>query len=51
MAHNLEINADGTARFAYSGKTPWHHLGKKMVGLQTIDAMLDATHEGSEVNR
>ena len=49
MAHNLEINADGTARFAYSGKTPWHHLGKKMVGLQTIDAMLDAAQADYQV--
>ena len=41
MAANIEVNKDGTARFAYAGaKTPWHRLGKSMQGLQTIDAML-----------
>lgn len=43
MAHDLEINKDGTARFAYNDREiPWHRLGKPMKGLQTIDAMLDA---------
>lgn len=49
MAHNLEINADGTARFAYAGQDPWHRLGKKMFGLQTIDAMLDAAQADYQV--
>ncbi len=49
MAHNLEINADGTARFAYAGTTPWHRLGKSMKGLQTIDAMLDAAQADYQV--
>jgi phage/plasmid-like protein (TIGR03299 family) len=49
MAHNLEINADGTARFAYAGTTPWHRLGKPMKGLQTIDAMLDAAQADYQV--
>lgn len=49
MAHDLEINADGTARFAYAGTTPWHRLGKPMKGLQTIDAMLDAAQADYQV--
>ena len=43
MAHNLEINGDGTARFAYSNhQRPWHLLGTPMLGLQTVDTMLAA---------
>lgn len=44
MAHELEINEDGTARFAYAigGGIPWHRLGTPMQGLQTVDAMLEA---------
>lgn len=49
MAHNLETNADGTVRFAYAGQDPWHRLGKKMTGLQTIDAMLDAAQADYQV--
>lgn len=49
MAHNLETNADGTVRFAYAGQDPWHRLGKKMHGLQTIDAMLDAAQADYQV--
>lgn len=49
MAHNIEVNADGTARFAYAGATPWHRLGIKMEGLQTIDAMLDAAQADYQV--
>jgi phage/plasmid-like protein (TIGR03299 family) len=49
MAHNIELNADGTARFAYAGTTPWHRLGKPMKGLQTIDAMLDASQADYQV--
>lgn len=51
MAHNIEVNADGTARFAYSntGGNPWHMLGKKMQGLQTLDAMLEAAQADYQV--
>ena len=49
MAHNIELNEDGTARFAYAGATPWHRLGKPMKGLQTIDAMLDASQADYQV--
>ena len=49
MAHNIELNQDGTARFAYAGQTPWHRLGKPMKGLQTIDAMLDAAQADYQV--
>lgn len=50
MAHNLEINKDGTARFAYADHTaPWHKLGKPMKGLQTLDAMLEAAQADYEV--
>ena len=51
MAHELEIQADGTASFAYSvaGGIPWHSLGTKMDGLQTVDAMLAAARADYEV--
>jgi phage/plasmid-like protein (TIGR03299 family) len=50
MAHNLEINKDGLARFAYADReAPWHRLGKPMKGLQTLDAMLEAAQADYEV--
>lgn len=50
MAHNLEIKADGTAKFAYSDReAPWHRLGKPMKGLQTMDAMLEAAEADYQV--
>lgn len=51
MAHDLEIKADGKAKFAYSGEggVPWHRLGKRMNGLQTLDAMLEAAEADYEV--
>jgi len=49
MTANIEINKDGTARFAYAGETPWHKLGKKMVGLRTIDEMLEASQADYQV--
>lgn len=44
MSHELEMNEDGTARFAYSvtGGAPWHRLGTPMKGLGTLDEMLTA---------
>ena len=44
MAHELE-ETNGVARFAYSvgGGIPWHRLGVPMEGLQTVDAMLEAS--------
>lgn len=46
MAHELEINQNGQASFAYrkDGGIPWHRLGKPMNGYQTIDDMLEAAH-------
>lgn len=51
MAHELEINADGSARFAYAkgGGIPWHHLGVPLDGLQTVEAMLKASGADYEV--
>ena len=50
MAANIEVNADGKARFAYAGtQTPWHRLGQSMQGLQTIDAMLEASQADYQV--
>ena len=42
MAHELEINEDGQARFAYNsrGGAPWHKLGVGIEGLQDVDTML-----------
>ena len=43
MSHDLEIKANGEAKFAYADReAPWHRLGKPMRGLQTMDAMLEA---------
>ena len=46
MAHDLEMNDKGEARFAYAkgGGIPWHRLGVAMDGLQTVDAMLEAAN-------
>ena len=30
MAHELEINADGTANMVWTNKEPWHGLGTEM---------------------
>ena len=50
MAANIEVNADGKARFAYAGnQAPWHRLGQSMSGLQTIDAMLEASQADYQV--
>lgn len=50
MAHNLEINEDGTVRMAYADREiPWHRLGKPMKGLQTAEAMLSAAQADFDV--
>lgn len=50
MPANIEINnVDGKARFAFAGTTPWHKLGTRMHGLQTLDAMLDASQADYQV--
>lgn len=52
MSHELEINADGTARFAYSikGGAPWHLLGTPLEGLGTVDQMLSAAGADYQVH-
>ena len=42
MSHEIEINADGTARMAYAGEVPWHKLGKRVAGLASAETMLSA---------
>jgi phage/plasmid-like protein (TIGR03299 family) len=50
MAHNIEINKDGTARIAWSDREiPWHRLGTPMKGLQTVDSMLEAAQADYQV--
>jgi phage/plasmid-like protein (TIGR03299 family) len=50
MAHGLEINKDGTARMAYADREiPWHRLGTPMKGLQTAEAMLEASQANFDV--
>lgn len=50
MAHQLEINDDGTVRMAYADREiPWHRLGKPMKGLQTAEAMLQAAQADFDV--
>lgn len=41
MAHNLTV-ANGRVEMAYAGDTPWHGLGVKVEGLQTVQAMQEA---------
>lgn len=50
MAHDLDFTKDGKARFAYAGHVvPWHRLGTPMKGLQTVDAMLEASYADYDV--
>jgi len=50
MGHDIEINADGRVRFAYSShEVPWHRLGTPMKGLQTMEAMLEASNSDYDV--
>ena len=51
MSHDIEINQDGTARFAYNAKggAPWHRLGVSLEGLQDVDTMLHAAGADYEV--
>lgn len=52
MAHQLEIREDGTVSFAYAktNGAPWHHLGKAMVGLGTVEEMLSASNADYQVH-
>jgi phage/plasmid-like protein (TIGR03299 family) len=50
MAHQLEIDSDGTARMAFADREiPWHRLGTPMKGLQTAEAMLTAAQADFDV--
>ncbi len=50
MSHDLEIKADGNAKFAYAKREiPWHRLGVPMDGLQTAEAMLIAAEADYDV--
>jgi phage/plasmid-like protein (TIGR03299 family) len=50
MAHDIEINEDGTARIAWANREiPWHRLGTPMKGLQTAESMLMAAQADFEV--
>ncbi len=51
MAHNLEKLADGSYSMAYVGETPWHGLGKKVIGDLTPVQMLDAAGLNWEVEK
>jgi phage/plasmid-like protein (TIGR03299 family) len=52
MSHDIEINEDGKARFAYAitGGAPWHLLGTPMKGLGTVDQMLTASQADYQVH-
>lgn len=50
MAHDIDFTKDGNARFAYSNhEVPWHRLGTPMKGLQTMEAMLEASKSDYDV--
>ena len=50
MGHNLEILADGSASMAYTGKVPWHGLGKRADGLMTAAEAIDLAGLGWTVS-
>ena len=37
MSHELTIRADQTAEMAFTGETPWHHLGQRLDANATIE--------------
>lgn len=50
MAHGIEINKDGRARMAFADREiPWHKLGVRMSGLQTMTEMLTASQADFDV--
>lgn len=50
MTHNLDFTKEGIPRFAYaSHEVPWHRLGTPMKGLQTMEAMLEASKSDYDV--
>lgn len=50
MSHELEIDRSGVARMAYADReVPWHRLGVAMKGLQTAEAMLEASRADYDV--
>ena len=51
MAHELEMNADGSARMVFVGETPWHGLGKQVSADLTPDQVLDEAGLNWEVEK
>lgn len=51
MSHDIEVNADGTPRFAYAkgGGVPWHSLGVSVEECSTVDEMLSLAGADYEV--
>ena len=50
MPHELEIDSNGVAKFAYSDRqTAWHRLGIAMKGLQTAEVMLSSAQADFDV--
>lgn len=42
MAHNLSMDKEGNAEFAFAGEKPWHGLGVEVPGLMTTGEALTA---------
>ncbi len=40
MSHELDTFADGRARMTYVGEKPWHKLGQKAVGNESLDEFM-----------
>lgn len=51
MAHNIYIDATGSASMAYSGEVPWHDLGQAMHEGATIEDWVKAAGFDYEINR
>ena len=51
MAHEIEINENGTVSMAYAGETPWHGLGKRVPNDLSPEQMLVAANLDWTVER
>ena len=44
MGHNIAQTKNGKWMTAWTGDTPWHHLGQQSEGLMTATEALAAAH-------
>lgn len=51
MAHNIRVNADGSAAMAYTGQTPWHELGQHCQNAMSSAEAISLAGLGWTVNK